>query len=344
MAKMTGPFPLAGSLGNISFYINREGKCIARRKGGPRPNMFHTHPHFERNRENSAEFGGASTTAGKIRSMFSGYGKYCSEGSHFNRLMGLIHTVARFDPQSIRGQRNVFNGNIYLLEGFEFSKKLSLAEAVNTEFSHFIEPETGRVEIHLSSFVPVAAVKAPPGAKYFQIIAKAGTVYEEADNPGLAMMKATPLMLLHGKETGSITLELDAGLRKIGGEAMILTGAGVIFYEEEMGVPIPMRSGAFALLGVERTTPYEEAIVVDKKAGEVTDRTAAIAQENEARKTARQTAEARQAVFIEEHGFKMLKELNAIIEDEQLLQEITAKRKKLDRHLWLRKLERYRRG
>src|SRR5687768_17350961 len=120
MALVSSPIRFSsGSLHDISFFTDRRGRAIARMK--PKPNMdFHTHPKLIRCRENALDFGAVSKAAGHIRGAFHSALPYCSDGTYFNRLVGLLRVISSTDAENLRGACTGYAGNINLLTDFQF--------------------------------------------------------------------------------------------------------------------------------------------------------------------------------------------------------------------------------
>src|SRR5690606_28795908 len=118
MARQKGIIKIEGTLGDITFYKSKDG-YMAREKGGIDANRMSSDPAFQRTRENGAEFGRAGK-AGKVlrnalRPMFLNSADSRMVGRLTQRMVKIIQT----DPVSERGERQVVNGNIELLLGFE---------------------------------------------------------------------------------------------------------------------------------------------------------------------------------------------------------------------------------
>jgi hypothetical protein len=70
MAKQSSYIKLEGTIGDLSFYKNRDSNYIARRKGGVTKDRLLNDPRFERTRENMKEFSRAASAAKFLKNAF----------------------------------------------------------------------------------------------------------------------------------------------------------------------------------------------------------------------------------------------------------------------------------
>jgi hypothetical protein len=245
MALVAPPIRFSrGSLDDVSFYTDSRGRHLARMKRVP--NMdFHTHPKLARCRENASEFGGNARIAGRIRKNFNEHAVLFSEGTYFNRLMGLLQMISRMDTQNQRGSRNCLNGNIHLLSGFQFNKDVHLEQAFDVDYTTHIDTATGNMTVNFDSFVPLKAVTAPAGARYFQLLVR-GCSLSPSPN---GINAVTNLLPISSKEVEAFSLSVPVAVTE---EDLLLLGVGIVFYEEHMGVPLPLRGGAMTIAEVAR--------------------------------------------------------------------------------------------
>lgn len=261
MPHLIGPFHIRGTLGDLNYYRTQKGQCIIRQRRQSTKNAFYRHPRYERCRENVAEFVLTSKHASRISRAFSSRRKYFSDSEHFNRLVGLLRMIAQTST-SERGSRCWNEGNIHLLEGFSFNKDRSFSNTINAESSVTIDTDTGHCHLLLADFVPALDLHPPARAAYFQIIFRVavlgedGKDYEFEDLTGLhATNSAAPL-----------AISLQTPFLSTPG-ALILVGAGILFYEDYMGIPVPIRGGTFEILEVQRhLTPGQKPTSPDKSA------------------------------------------------------------------------------
>ncbi|MEX2233940.1 MAG: hypothetical protein WD824_17370 [Cyclobacteriaceae bacterium] len=88
------------------------------------------------------------------------------------RLNGAMVKVIRADAVNPRGERNVINGDVSLLQGFDFNKNARLATTFLAPFTTAIDRPAGTFTVDIPAFVPADMIHAPEGATHFRL--KAG--------------------------------------------------------------------------------------------------------------------------------------------------------------------------
>jgi hypothetical protein len=338
MAILTGALQLRGTIDNLSYYKHPNGKTIVRKKGGPPAERVRTHHNFQRTRENIKDFGTTASVASKVRKAMMPYMEYMSDGTYFNRLVGLVKLVGKTDRTNSRGSKHAYDGNIHLLEDFQWNAKLGFDKAVKADYCYTMDPATGSMSMDIVPFIPLADIEAPHGATHFQIMLRGCSIYHGNDRGNIQMI-AAPLMELNSQKIDGVTLTLENKILEKEGQGLLIMGAGIIFYEEVDGIPFAIRgAGAFAMLGVERT------VIADKETGEILEELTP--QDQEARKAAHRSALDLLIASMQAQHYNLgkggsrtpLQDLNGSRADysDKLLQR--------GRALWLKKLDGYRRG
>jgi hypothetical protein len=251
MATLHAAFKLRGNLGNLSYYTDRNGRNIVRSKGGPSKKAVLKHRNFERTRESCADFGAASSVAAVVRRAFLPYLKWTSESDYFNRLVGLVRMIQRTDQTNIRGTKNILSGNVYMLEDFEFNANRHLANTLDAEITPYVDKATGNTIVSFSSFTPATHLAAPKGATHFQLIAQAVTLDTEEERSARTT-QIGPLLDINSTETGIIELDLQLNTQE---EGILAVAAGILFYKEEMEIPLSIRDGALKIISIDRISP-----------------------------------------------------------------------------------------
>ena len=82
-----------------------------------------TNPSFQRTRENMSEFGHAAQTGKLLRYAFAPWLDSIIHPRLSADLLKTLLSVIQSDTTNSRGQRNIINANLALLEQFEFNKK-----------------------------------------------------------------------------------------------------------------------------------------------------------------------------------------------------------------------------
>src|SRR5258708_36725152 len=78
--------------------------------------------------------------------------------------------VAKGDPINARGLRNVTDGDLGLLESFEFNEKKMLKVILGVDYSANIDRASGSMKIEIPSFIPREKLVPAPGATHFKIL------------------------------------------------------------------------------------------------------------------------------------------------------------------------------
>src|SRR5690606_20222030 len=140
MAKQAGIIKLKGTIEDIAFYKTTDGH-LARAKGGvDRDKILHSAA-FARTRENNSEFGLAGQGGKLIRSALRSLMQNAKDRRVVSRLTTLLLAIIKTDPVNARGKRNIDEGNIDLLEGFDFN----INGKLGTTFFGLFTPSFDRV-------------------------------------------------------------------------------------------------------------------------------------------------------------------------------------------------------
>ncbi|RNL54174.1 hypothetical protein [Pedobacter jejuensis] len=113
MATLNGIVRFSGQVGDLIFY-RRGKKDVVRRKSG-------THQLSENSKKSAKDFGEASRNAAYIRKAFAPMVKAYGYGDLASRLTKRITSVFNTIPNSAAGNKKLFDGNLKLIEGFEFN-------------------------------------------------------------------------------------------------------------------------------------------------------------------------------------------------------------------------------
>jgi hypothetical protein len=138
MAKQTGIFPIAGTIGGVNFYY-RKGVPFARKAGGGfNGDAIKTKPSMERVRENSSEFGHCSTAKRVFKMALDPFLHEYKEGTLHGRMMKLFQEIKVCDTISMRGKRNlsVAMGTPMgqkLLQQFDFTPKQNVMRTLGNK-------------------------------------------------------------------------------------------------------------------------------------------------------------------------------------------------------------------
>lgn len=240
MARQKGIIKLKGTIGDITFYKSKDG-YIAREKGGIDANRIATDPAFQRTRENGAEFGRAGKASKLLRLALKPLLIRASDSRMVSRLTREMIKVIQADTVSLRGLRNVIDGEAELLFGFEFNIRGKLGTSLFAPYEGTIDRVTGVITATLAPFVPANMIAAPSGTTHFKIHAGGAEVDFEAET--FVMEKSeTAVLPWDANATTAITLTntVTAASTK-----PLFLALGIEYYQEINGQMYPLKNGAF---------------------------------------------------------------------------------------------------
>ena len=249
MAKQSGIIKLKGTIGDIAFYKTRDGH-LARAKGGVSADRIQNDPAFQRTRENGEEFGRAGAAGKLIRMAFKTYLQNASDSRMVSRLTKMMIAVIKADATNTRGQRNVLDGELEMLEGFEFNIDGKISSTIFISFNATIDRVTGALQVNIPSFSPANAIAAPEGATHLKIISAGasidfeGNVIESVTSESAEIAIApvlSPAVDLLNQLTANSTHPLFLVL-------------GIEFYQSVNGISYPLKNGRYNALSIVRVS------------------------------------------------------------------------------------------
>lgn len=245
MARQEGVIKIKGQMGGISFYKSQDGH-LARQKGGVDAGRIKTDPAFARTRENGAEFGRAGASSKLLRTALRSLIMNVSDNRMTSRLNQAMMKVVQSDFNNVRGERNVGDGNVALLTGFEFNQNAKLDKAFFAPYTATIDRANGALSIDIPDYAPGEMIVAPAGTTHYRLISggalvdfKMGTYeadYSQSGDLSIKGLQQPALSLAQGVTAG--------------GTGSLFLAFGIEFYQEVNGHMYPLRNGAFNALSV----------------------------------------------------------------------------------------------
>lgn len=245
MARQTGIIRLKGTIGGITFYKTTDGHLV-REKGGVDKNRINNDPAFQRTRENGAEFGRAGAGGKLVRKAIRLLLQNAKDKRVTSRLTQSLVRVIKTDATNERGLRTIPDGDMSLINGFEFNLNGKLGTVMFAPFSPTLDRVAGTLDVEIPVFTPNASIDAPAGTTHFKIVSGLAELDFEnnefvSDSQETAIMpwdaQATALINLISTVTANSTLPL-------------LQVLGVNFYQEVNGDMYPLKNGAYNALSV----------------------------------------------------------------------------------------------
>lgn len=248
MPKQKGAMPIEGTMGNVTYYKTRDGYGV-RGKGGVDGSRIATDPKFARTRENGAEFGRAGKAGRLLRTALRPLLKNVADGKVTSRLTKHFVRVVKADAVNSRGMRNVTDGNLALLLGFDFNIRSTLASTLFAPYTAAIDRATGAASVQIPAFLPEEAISAPPAATHFKLSCGSAEIDFENEVPvGGAASTANLPLDVPVAEAINLTANLPAG-----SEHPLFLTLSIEFSQEVNGVMYPLNSEGFnamALVGI----------------------------------------------------------------------------------------------
>ena len=168
MGRQEGIIQLTGSIGHLSFYKSQDG-YLARKKSGVSRKRIMTDPAYARTRENIAEFRQGALATKLIRRAFGSFIRRAADNRVTSRLTSVVMKAIKSDAINKRGQRNMTDGAVELLEGFEFNKHAQLETSFGAPYTASIDRTTGNMIIDIPGFKPAGLISAPQGTTHFRL-------------------------------------------------------------------------------------------------------------------------------------------------------------------------------
>ena len=246
MAKQKGIFKVKGTLDDVTFYKTKNDGFLIRQKSTVDGKRIATDPSFQRTRENNSEFGAAGSAGKLLRSAFKGLTINASDSQLVSRLVTEMIKVLQEDLVSLRGKRNVLDGETELLTGFEFNKDGLLSTTLFAPYVASIDRPTGALQVDVAPFIPTNMVSAPGGATHFKINA-AGASIDFEKKVYVVDVQASAVLPWNNTLTTALSLISNVGAASTHPLFLVV---GIEFFQEVNGGSYPLKNGAFNCLQI----------------------------------------------------------------------------------------------
>lgn len=236
MGRQEGLLQFTGGVGNLSFYNSQDGYLVRKKSGVSRERIMSDRA-YVRTRENIAEFGTGARATKLLRRAFGPLIRTVADNRVTSRLTSAVMKVIKSDTISPRGQRNVGDGDMTLLQGFEFNKHARLATTFGAPFTASVDRVTGSIQIDIPAFSPANLITAPEGATHFRLKALGVAIDFGADTYSAAASESEYLPL---EQTRQTELTLTRTVAKVPGRPLLLA-FGIEFVQLVNGVQYPLK-------------------------------------------------------------------------------------------------------
>ena len=245
MAKQKGIIKLDGTIGDITFYKSKDG-FLAREKGGVSGDRIANDPAFARTRENGAEFGKAGKAGKVLRNAIRNLLQNASDSRMVSRLTTEFLKVVQADATSERGLRNVIDGEVDLLLGFDFNLNGKLGTTLYAPFTSTINRVAGTLVIEVPAFIPLNMIAAPGGATHFKLNS-AGAEIDFENETFVVDANSSAILPIDVNPTAVINL---ANAVTAASTHPLFLVFGIEFYQQVNGNFYSLRNGAFNALSL----------------------------------------------------------------------------------------------
>ncbi len=249
MAKLKGILAMEGSAGRFTFAKTEDG-IIVKEKTGVSAERIATDPAYARTRENMREFGHAGKSAKLIFTTLRPAVYKASDKRASQRLASKMMQALKQDTTNARGDRNVMDGNLNVLKGFEFNGNAKLNASFFAPRGTEINREEGTLEITVPAFIPEDNVIMPTGATHFRLIAAA---LEANFTTDAALADKAISNYLPGNHVLTTNLTLTCNLTPESTDRFFLA-LGIEFYQLVNGQHYAFKDGAhnaFAIIALD---------------------------------------------------------------------------------------------
>jgi hypothetical protein len=245
MATQNGIIKIKGTIGDLTFYRSKDGHLV-REKNSVDANRIANDPAFSRTRENGKEFGAACKASKLLRDAIKTILQQCKDSRVTSRLSKEMLKVIKADITNLRGERNVIDGELELLQGFDFNLNAKLGATFFGRYIPEINRVTGDISFTVASFVPSQMVSAPAGATHFKIVSAAAEI-NFANKEYFNEQASTLPLPLNEIPTGIITQVHNLNANSTN---PLLLLAGIQFMQEVNGTMYPLKNGAYNALNL----------------------------------------------------------------------------------------------
>ncbi|MGO2103739.1 MAG: hypothetical protein ACTH3E_11925 [Psychroflexus halocasei] len=245
MAKQTGIIKLKGTIGGISFYKTSDGH-LAREKGGVDGNRIKNDPAFQRTRENGSEFGRAGKAGKVLRDAIRLLLQNVTDKRLSNNLQRNLMKVIKTDALNDRGERTIQDGDMSLLQNFDFNTKAKFGRTLYADITDTLDRVTGEGTIDIQPFQPMTMVEAPGGTTHFKVVTGVAELDFVNEN---SVFDSDESSILPWDSSTTSAISMSASVTAASTLPLIQV-VGVEFYQEVNGTMYPLKNGAFNALNI----------------------------------------------------------------------------------------------
>lgn len=251
MARQKGIVKLEGTIGDLSFYKSKDG-YLAREKGGVDGDRIKNDPAFARTRENGSEFGRAGKSGKLIRTAFRPLILKTGDSKLTSRLTKQMLKVIQSDTTNTRGERTVNDGNLELIQNFDFNVDGRLEATLYAPFNVTVDRVAGTATIDVPEFIPTNSLAYPQGATHLKMVAAVSEVNFETEEFTYNSSESADIEISSAEVAASqLALAFNANT-----EDTLLVVFGIDFYQSVNGEMYAMKNGSYNCLALVEVEAY----------------------------------------------------------------------------------------
>jgi hypothetical protein len=170
MAKQNSIIPFLGTVDNMTFYQTQDGNRIKKKQRNVIGSRIANNPAFQRTRENCAEFGRAGSAGKMLRSGLRELINQAGDARVVSRVLKQMMAVIKSDATNDRGKRTIIDGNVELLEGFDFNIVAPFSTTFFAPYTAAIDRAGGQFKLDVPAFIPTRSTILVQGATHFRLL------------------------------------------------------------------------------------------------------------------------------------------------------------------------------
>ncbi|RZK05403.1 MAG: hypothetical protein EOO43_22050 [Flavobacterium sp.] len=148
--------------------------------------------------------------------------------------------VIQADLVSIRGMRNVIDGEAEILQGFEFNNRSTIQATLFAPFQVEVDRAEGELKFIIESFVPQTMIAAPGGTTHFKVVSIGAEINFENETFVVATSE-TAMLPWDNTPTALIT---QTNVVAAASTKPLFLVVGVEFYQDINNEMYPLKNGA----------------------------------------------------------------------------------------------------
>ncbi len=208
-----------------------------------------TDPVFEMTRQNNTEFARACVANRLLRYAFRLIMVNKADRYVSGRLTKTMFKILQSDSVNDRGERKVIQGELGILEGFNFNRDTSLQNVLRGPYNITIDKAVMQATIQFPSFMAKAMIEPTSGAHAFKLTSIAASLNLEEETWPVDPVETDILDIFrHPRKT----LELQIPLHGHKSTHAIIVALGIEFFHEIGGryQPVEKKHNALAVVKV----------------------------------------------------------------------------------------------